>query len=113
MEDNLDPEKKENKEIITPPNDLSIGSKKDFPNTKDSQSERKLSSNPDVVAKANETKDNITKIPRCFKEIDDKNELNDCLEGLKITGYFLKKNFEKKYSSFIFRNELLKKLKKI
>ena len=63
MEDNLDPEKKENKEIITPPNDLSIGSKKDFPNTKDSQSERKLNSNPDVVDKANETKDNITKMP--------------------------------------------------
>ena len=54
----------------------------------------------------------LFKIPRCFKEIDDKSELNDCLEGLKITGYFLKKNFEKKYSSFIFRNELLKKLKK-
>ena len=41
-----------------------------------------------------------------------KSELNDCLEGLKITGYFLKKNFEKKYSSLFFRNELLKKLKK-
>ena len=30
----------------------------------------------------------LFKIPRCFKEIDDKSELNDCLESLKITGYF-------------------------
>ena len=41
----------------------------------------------------------LFKIPRCFKEIDDKNELNDCLEGLKIQ--VISKNFEKKYSSFI------------
>ncbi len=55
----------------------------------------------------------LFKIPNCFKTINKKVDLNDCIEGLNITGFFLKKNFEKKYSNFIFRNELIKKLKKI
>ena len=48
-----------------------------------------------------------------FKTVNNKVDLTDCIEGLNITGFFLKKNFEKKYSNFIFRNELIKKLKKI
>ena len=38
----------------------------------------------------------LFKIPKCFKVLDDKTEVKDCMEGLKITGYFLNKNFEKK-----------------
>ena len=55
----------------------------------------------------------LFKIPQCFKTKNKKVDLKDCIEGLMITGFFLKKNFEKKYSNFIFRNELIKKLKKI
>ena len=55
----------------------------------------------------------LFKIPKCFKKIDNEVDFKDCIEGLTITGFFLKKNFEKKFSNFIFRNELIKKIKKI
>jgi len=55
----------------------------------------------------------LFKIPQCFKIDENQIELDDCIEGLNITGFFLKKNFEKQYPNFVFRNELMKKLKKI
>ena len=55
----------------------------------------------------------LFRIPECFKNINNKINYKDCIQGLKITGFFLKKNFEKKHLNFIFRKELLKKVTKI
>ena len=33
----------------------------------------------------------LFKIPKCFKEDNEYGDLKDCIEGLNITGYFLKK----------------------
>ena len=54
----------------------------------------------------------LFKIPKCFKDTDEKNELNDSIKGLEITGYFLKKNFEKKISKLVFREQLINKIRK-
>ena len=39
-------------------------------------------------------KKKLFKIPQCFKIDENQIELDDCIEGLRITGFFLKKNFE-------------------
>ena len=54
----------------------------------------------------------LFKIPKCFKNAGEKNDLNDSIEGLEITGYFLKKNFEKRASKLVFREQLIKKIRR-
>ena len=43
----------------------------------------------------------LFKIPKCFKEDNEYGDLKDCIEGLNITGYFLKKNFEKVFQFYL------------
>ena len=53
----------------------------------------------------------LFKIPQCMKENFKKNKYNDYKQALKITGYFFLKILENNKFKFIFRNQIINKLR--